>query len=333
VKAGLPFLYYIGSQMKRNIYIQIERIRQLINNTRKRFSLLKDKKLWNQLCSSLDVINDTALAIVAYEQGQFPKVDGEKYLRLYGLLQALFLQQEAVKHLSESLGMPVDLSKYPKLMEIREVRNCSIGHPSKLDRPKNKPQSFHFVSRITINKLGFMLLSFYENGQYKSERVSITELLTNQAKYLSEILRGLIDALDKEEKEHRKMFRMKKLERLFPDSLSYDLSKIWEAAKVGDRNIAVAGTASLAQICQVLKTFEASLAKRGLAVNENAGVKSIYDELQYPIEELIKFFKTKENGSNTEIRDKAACIFADFVKGKVLELREMAREIDDGYNS
>jgi hypothetical protein len=50
------------------------------------------------------------------------------YLKLYELLQALFLQQDAVKHLCEALAVPNDPDQFPRLRPIREARNASIGH-------------------------------------------------------------------------------------------------------------------------------------------------------------------------------------------------------------
>lgn len=42
------------------------RIRDLINEPRTQYALLKKKDLWEQLCSSLDVMGDTELAIAAF---------------------------------------------------------------------------------------------------------------------------------------------------------------------------------------------------------------------------------------------------------------------------
>ena len=72
------------------MYKYLQEIRGFVNKPRKQFNLLKNHKLWNQLCSSLDVIEDSDLAIDAYLNRKFSKDDGEKYLRLYGVLQALF---------------------------------------------------------------------------------------------------------------------------------------------------------------------------------------------------------------------------------------------------
>jgi len=83
-----------------------EQIRNFINSPRKQYTLLQDRADWNKLCSSLDVVGDTELAIDAY-MGSINEsaTDGQKYLILYGILQVLFVQQDAVKHMIEALGL------------------------------------------------------------------------------------------------------------------------------------------------------------------------------------------------------------------------------------
>jgi hypothetical protein len=76
----------------------------------------------------MDVVEDSELAIDAYSTGNVREKDGERCLRLYGLLQALFLQQDAVINLCESLKIQKKIEDYPKLKEIREIRNDSAGH-------------------------------------------------------------------------------------------------------------------------------------------------------------------------------------------------------------
>ena len=126
----------------------IRAISELINKTIKQHFLIQDKPKWNQLCSSLYVIEDTDLAIKAYENLIEVSEYGIKYLRLYGLLQALFLQQNAVEHLCEALGINASYKNYPKLKQIRKTRNVSAGHPTKKESKGKK--SFHFISFLAI---------------------------------------------------------------------------------------------------------------------------------------------------------------------------------------
>ena len=54
-------------------------------------------KKCNKLCSALDIIEDTTLAIKSFQSCEWTtKAIGMKYLLIYGLLQALFVQQDAL---------------------------------------------------------------------------------------------------------------------------------------------------------------------------------------------------------------------------------------------
>ncbi len=76
---------------------------------------------------------------------------GNKYMYVYGTLQALIVQQDAVKNLTESLKIPYTPDQ--KLKDIRDIRNDSVGHPTK--RGGGTGSAFNFISRITINNQGF----------------------------------------------------------------------------------------------------------------------------------------------------------------------------------
>jgi hypothetical protein len=82
-----------------------QQICNFINNPRKQYALLQDTAAWNMLSSCLDLIGDTELAIAAYDQAQRPEDEGGKYLFVYGILQAMFLEQDAVRNLCEALGI------------------------------------------------------------------------------------------------------------------------------------------------------------------------------------------------------------------------------------
>jgi hypothetical protein len=66
-------------------------LRSIINNPRKRCVLLEDAPAWSMLCSCLDAIGDTELALDAFlKQGNIGD-DGKNYLLIYGALQALII--------------------------------------------------------------------------------------------------------------------------------------------------------------------------------------------------------------------------------------------------
>src|SRR3546814_5747114 len=104
-----------------------DKISDFINTGRNQVRLLPERSAWNQLCSSLDVIGDTTLSIADYAAATFPTTPGLQYIYTYGLLQALFLQQHAIRHLAEAFEL--DNTPSERLLKIRELRNTAIGHP------------------------------------------------------------------------------------------------------------------------------------------------------------------------------------------------------------
>jgi hypothetical protein len=192
---------------------QTQAIRDIINKPRKQYLLMKKLGIWFQLCSCLDIIGDTDLAIKAYINKECGTSKGATYLAVYGLLQALFMQQDALMNLGESLGFDYKLENYPRLKEIREIRNVSIGHPTKHNRKKST--SYHFISRISFSLTGFDLLSIDENGASRFEPISIPDLISDQQKYASTILMSIIGHLEQEEASHKEQFRVEKLAAIF----------------------------------------------------------------------------------------------------------------------
>src|SRR5690242_8032435 len=158
-------------------------IRDFINGARKQHALLKDSRAWNQLCSSLDIIGDTELAFDAYEIAPETDDPGAVYILVYGVLQALVLQQDAVMHLAEALGLKYKVA--PPLQEVREIRNASIGHPTKrLGQPRS-----HFVSRISMRKGGFQLMTVYpDHGPAEFKGISLPALIAKQRSQLQAVL-------------------------------------------------------------------------------------------------------------------------------------------------
>jgi hypothetical protein len=309
------------------MYKYLQEIRGFINKSRKQFNLLKNRKFWNQLCSSLDVIEDSDLAIDAYINSEFGKDDGEKYLRLYGILQALFLQQAAVTNLCESLGLPSNLIANPKLREIRDIRNDSIGHPTK----RGNYKSYHFISRVSITTSGFQLISYYENNQTTFRDILVIDLVKEQRKYLSKILKKVIKVLKVEEKTHKEKFKMDKLESVFPDTLSYYIEKILE--NIGKLDHAELGLVHVKLVKKVMDKLKETLQKRGIEIDTYDSIKFLYELLEYPIIELELYFNKLTAKEEPRTNDKTAHIFTYFIKEKLYELKEIAKEIDDEYSS
>lgn len=124
--------------------------------------ILNDRHRWWMLCSALDVLGDTSLAFKDYLKTDFPEETGLKYIYCYGVLQCFILQQDSLKHLYEVFGVQWETTG--ELKKIRKLRNASIGHTILNNEggrsEKDRDEFNNFISRITINKLGFDLLRY-----------------------------------------------------------------------------------------------------------------------------------------------------------------------------
>jgi predicted HTH domain antitoxin len=240
------------------------------------------------------------------------------------------LQQDAVINLCESLKIPATIDNYPKLKEIREIRNESIGHPTKRNRGKGQTISSNFISRLSLSFGGFELYSSYSNGKSDKKNVSIPKLIADQRKYISDILTSMILKLKEEEMNHKMKYRNEKLVSIFSSTLDYHFEKVFES--IFKSKSASFGEINLQQIDKTLDAFREALEKRGIELETYDSINYVYELIDYPLNELKDFFHNLKSGMETNINEKTAYIFTFFLNKQVSELRQMAQEIDEEYS-
>lgn len=303
-----------------------DKIRSLVNEQRKSYALRQKADLWSQLASSLDTIGDCEMAVSAYVGRDVGAARGAQYLAVYGLLQALFLQQDAALHLCEPLGVDTRLDDYPKLKVIRDIRNASIGHPTRKDRPKSQPTAYYFISQSSLTLDGFNLLSWDANGVFECRWISISELIGNQKEGISQILALAVVHLENERAVHKEKFRTERLASVFPSTLDYHFAKVLEGIEKGELQFA---RINLQPIEGVLQSFRDALRKRGIELETYDPIKYLYDELEYPLTRLVGYLG--EGETDRGLGKKDAHIFVFFVEKRVDELRQIAQRIDQDY--
>jgi len=57
------------------------------------------KQKWYKICAALDNIGDTALALKSYRNSGLGKTFTSQYLRLFGVLQSIYMQQDSINTL------------------------------------------------------------------------------------------------------------------------------------------------------------------------------------------------------------------------------------------
>lgn len=298
------------------------RIRDFINSGRRQYNLLQSSATWNKLCSSLDLIGDTQVAIDSYSQIVNTEGIGASYLIVYGILQTLLLQQDAARHIGEALGIKLKLPK--NLEEIRVIRNSAAGHPA--HQMENGLSKSCFITRNSISPTGFDLTTVYSGDkEYKMSYVSIPFLLETQHIYIREMLSKIVTELEKQEMEHREMYKAKKLIDIFPQTIGYHFGKIYEATD--NKNIFSLGILSLKIIFQCIDEFKNELSRR----NEWEGYEAIhylYELIDYPLNRLEAYFNCDDS-----MNEKDAYIFASFLSNQLNLLQEIARDLDEEYES
>jgi hypothetical protein len=301
-----------------------QQIRGFINSPRKQAGLLNDSAAWNKLCSALDVIGDTELAIDAYLTRQ-PTADvGESYLIVYGILQVLLTQQDAVKHLCESLSIKV---AFPKaLQRIREIRSNAVGHPT--EGRENKASKSNFILPLYLSERGFMLVTvFSDDRPYSRIPVLIPDLINEQRQLLNKTLSDTVEKLRSEEMDHREQHRETKLRDLFPRAMNYYFQKIYEATR-GEQKFPL-GSSHLSLVEECLSRFRRALQERKeWGIHDS--ISYHFELIEYPLSELKQYFSDK---SASKLNDKDAYIIATFLEAQIKHFETIAAEIDETYAS
>lgn len=301
-----------------------DRIRDRINSRRKQHELLSRIADWNRLCSALDVVGDTELALDSYLSHAHVKDVGIRYLHVYGALQLLQTQQDAAAEICAALQIKPVAS--PKVPLVRELRSSSIGHPTR-QQEDNRYKS-NFIVRATLTQYGFTLFTVTADEWPHAERsVNIPKLIELQREALAKTLTEVILTLDVTEMKHREYHKQKKVSACFPETLGYYFSKIFEAIHASQSY--PLGKMHVELVSECLSCMKSMLQERDeWGIHDSLNYE--YELLDYPISQLTAFF-TDQVASGLNSKD--AFIFTEFVKHRTEILKKIAGEFDAKYES
>jgi hypothetical protein len=310
-----------NKKMLENIF---EEIREICNHPWKRELLFQDKIKWNKLWSSLDVIEDSQIAINDYTNLSEFSSHEKGYLYIYGILHALYLQQDALCNLNKALfGQDIDFrNEYSELYNIREIRNNSIGHPT--DRGNGK--SFHGISRMTIQKKGFQMSSSFpkigKEDEFKD--VNIISCIAIQNELFNEILNHTMEKLKSDFDNHKSKFKNDKLLSLVPPTIDYKFSKLYENI---DKNYPLVES-NFSQISAIYKEIKQGIIERYSSLSALSGIGLNTAMLDYLIDRIRRDLIENKIDDKLELQ-----IFIDALKSHFDELKLMIVEIDEEFSS
>ncbi len=296
-------------------------VRKHINTHRYQKVLISGLDNWSQICSSLDTLGDTGLALQSYFKAEFPSEAGLSYIYTYGLLQALFIQQDAMNHLSEAFDVPYELSD--ELKSIRAVRNASIGHPTK-NRVK-KTTYFNHISRISMSKGGFNLVRFYDEGESEYINVDFGKIVETQLIGINKSYLLINEKLRETDEQHRARFMEKPLADILHSTMGYMFEKVGQAIYSPSSSNTSFGLSMLESIEEAYNNFQSALQER----NE------LPDHIQYELDEYfhgiqrVKSYLTNYNINDFTESD--ARIYLFYLQKSHKTFENIAREIDEDY--
>jgi hypothetical protein len=244
---------------------------------------------------------------------------GGRYLLLYGVLQVLLAQQDAVKKVCKTFQYP--LSFPPNIEKIRQIRSDSIGHPT--SGTKNKLHKANFIQRISLSHSGFTLMTVFSDSRYYPQQIGVPDVIEEQRKFVETVLNNLTEKLRSDEVAHREKYRNERLQALLPDSLQYAFGRIYEGTN-DDTAFVLVGI-HLREIETCLQHFTEALQARG----DLGGTASYHLKLtEYPMEQLKEYAADRKKA---KLGDQDAYIFANFVESQIDHLRAIAKELDEEY--
>jgi hypothetical protein len=175
-------------------------VKNISDKAKYKTELTKKLKFENEtdfelLRACIDLVEDSQYAIKeVYKNGLITKSDsqGEMYLRLYGVLNAFYLQHGAIIDLIRLFNMPKQKEKKEilKTAKIIEIRNKIASHATSYNIPNSKKEmDFYKLAQSSIDKWGKSLLVV---GKNSSEEIDLIECMKVFTKEIEKILEEIV---------------------------------------------------------------------------------------------------------------------------------------------
>jgi hypothetical protein len=149
-------------------------------------------------------------------------------LECYGFLQVLYVAQDAVQILSESVGLGD--WKYGEatscLMRVRDLRNRICGHPAHSSKTSKEYEiSSSFIDRESISAYGFSAVIYYEK-RWEEVEINFQKLSRQNEKGLYDQMIQIEGQMDSMHAQFLTEMRGDEKISKFLDGYSYALSKL-----------------------------------------------------------------------------------------------------------
>lgn len=132
--------------------------------------------------NSMYLLQDTTESLWNHRKAGFSGNPLQAYIEFWGVMQAVFIQQEAIAELCEIItGKKLNPWSIKKWAEIRLLRNICAGHPVKKDIPRTASLTRSFMGR-SFGGYNEMVYEQWQTGSGRSNpRIKLGVLLDEYA--------------------------------------------------------------------------------------------------------------------------------------------------------
>lgn len=163
---------------------------QASEKCQKFFLASENEERYSGYYTSIYLIQDTNEGVEAHRAQGFSKNPLIAYIELWGVMQAIYIQQDSISQLYRVItGCELESSLLKKWQELRVLRNICAGHPAKKDRPKNTPLARTFMGRNFGNYSEFTYEKWKSPDKVSHPRVELSSLITAYELEAAEVLK------------------------------------------------------------------------------------------------------------------------------------------------
>lgn len=131
--------------------------------------------------ASTDTLLDVQNLLYVAEFGPWPQLQSVGQLWMYGALQALAVQQDAVLHLLECFKFTTYPNSAQVYAEVRDLRISAVGHPHNHSNKQLVYRGSSFLGeREHGSRTRFKVCTYAENKQFVMRTVDVPELIAKQ---------------------------------------------------------------------------------------------------------------------------------------------------------
>lgn len=215
----LDLIISYNSAIRKIINSQVERTgsdnskEPVLNQIQRRLKLSKIED-WAFICTALDTIRDTSYAMQNFVEFKIDgptKYDniGEKYLRLYGFLNAVYIQRNAIISISNIFhsGSKNEIKKNFDLLEITSIRHKLASHNAVYLNEDGTKDTFIY-SGISLKSSEVEYISYINfNSKNVDLIIVLNQYITIALDVLDQLYEKLIDTLYKTGRKQKEKFK------------------------------------------------------------------------------------------------------------------------------